>query len=136
MIDTEGFGDFLKGIPDPPLTKKTNDEDIIRALVEYADTHPELNVSAYRLVQVLLDIDHILDGRNPRKLLDSMGHLADPAPRDFTDPFHENPCPGCGLEPDVVTYYRRKSDKVRVGYDCSCGAHVIDGVVIHMGAGR
>lgn len=50
-------------------------------------------------------------------------------------PLHENPCPGCGLEPEVVRYYRRISDKVRVGYDCTCGAHVIDGVVIHMGAG-
>lgn len=55
---------------------------------------------------------------------------------DGTTALHETPCPGCGLEPEVVRYYRRISDKVRVGYDCECGAHVIDGVVLHMGATR
>jgi hypothetical protein len=55
---------------------------------------------------------------------------------EATRALHENPCPGCGFEPEVVNYYRRKSDKVRVGYDCTCGAHVVNGVVLHMGGSR
>jgi hypothetical protein len=43
-------------------------------------------------------------------------------------------CPGCGFEAEVEEYYRRISDKVRVGYLCSCGAVVINGVV--QGFGR
>lgn len=43
-------------------------------------------------------------------------------------------CLGCGQEPEVVEYYTRtyKRDgepvKVRVGYHCTCGAVVIDGM--------
>lgn len=42
---------------------------------------------------------------------------------------HDGPCPGCGLEPEVTAYWRRIADKVRVGYACTCGARVINGVV-------
>lgn len=38
---------------------------------------------------------------------------------------HEAACPGCGCEPEVVTYYRRGTR--RTGFHCSCGAVVIDG---------
>lgn len=54
---------------------------------------------------------------------------------DATRKLHETACPGCGFEPEVMTYYRRNADKVRVGYVCRCGAHVINGVVIAMGSG-
>lgn len=45
-------------------------------------------------------------------------------------------CLGCGVEPEVESYfirrYPRSSDKVlvsvRVGYHCSCGAVVVDGM--------
>lgn len=37
-----------------------------------------------------------------------------------------NPCLGCGCEPEVVQYFRRGT--VRVGYQCSCGAVVVDGM--------
>lgn len=52
---------------------------------------------------------------------------------DDSDPtvaLHETACAGCGFEPEVVTYYRRNFDKVRVGYECTCGAIVINGVVM------
>lgn len=45
-------------------------------------------------------------------------------------------CPGCGLEPEVLHYYRCAAHKVRVGYACRCGAVIIKGVVqALMGAG-
>lgn len=43
---------------------------------------------------------------------------------------HEVPCPGCGLEPDVKTYYRDAHTKIRCGYHCSCGAVVINGLMV------
>jgi hypothetical protein len=52
---------------------------------------------------------------------------------DHTRKLHEHPCPGCGFEPEVRTYIRRKGDRVRVGYECACGAVVIDGVVVDAG---
>jgi len=58
------------------------DEEIIRDLVEYADsdrfmTAYGVRLTAYQLVQIMLDVDHILQARNPRKLLDSMDRLSD-----------------------------------------------------------
>lgn len=56
------------------------DEEIIRALVDYADDyerHGLRGVSAFRFVRIMLDVDAILQGRNPRKLLDSMNRLSD-----------------------------------------------------------
>lgn len=44
-------------------------------------------------------------------------------------------CPGCGLEPEVVSYYRCKGCKVRVGFICTCGAHVVQGVVLGLTGG-
>jgi hypothetical protein len=52
-----------------------------------------------------------------------------PVMDEATVALHSAPCPGCGLEPEVKTYYRRKADKVRCGYLCSCGAIVINGIV-------
>jgi len=44
-------------------------------------------------------------------------------------------CPGCGLDPEISAYYRRGNK--RVGYQCTCGAVVIDGIVqCFMGAGQ
>jgi hypothetical protein len=45
-------------------------------------------------------------------------------------------CIGCGCEPEVVAWYRRTMTRrdsgeqvpVRVGYHCTCGAVIIDGV--------
>jgi hypothetical protein len=48
---------------------------------------------------------------------------------EVTAALHAEPCPGCGCEPEVEVYWRRISDKVRIGYTCRCGARVIDGVV-------
>lgn len=45
-----------------------------------------------------------------------------------TEALHEAHCPGCGCEPEVVNYWRR--DGLRVGYVCSCGASVIDGLMV------
>lgn len=53
------------------------DERIIRALVEYCDSHPQLNVSAYDLMRAILDVEDILDGRNARELLHAMERLSD-----------------------------------------------------------
>lgn len=50
--------------------------------------------------------------------------MADPA----TEEIHSNPCPGCGCEPEVANYWRRGG--VRVGYVCTCGASVIDGLLV------
>lgn len=55
---------------------------------------------------------------------------------EATQRLHEIPCPGCGFEPDVVRYFRRIVDQVRIGYDCTCGAHVENGVMVFVGAGR
>lgn len=55
---------------------------------------------------------------------------------EITRKLHEQPCPGCGCEPEVVTYVRRKSDKVRVGYECTCGTTVVNGIVTGMVASR
>lgn len=52
-----------------------------------------------------------------------------------TRALHSVICPWCGCEPDAVAYWRRKSDKVRVGYTCSCGARVISGQVIGVNIG-
>lgn len=51
-----------------------------------------------------------------------------------TEALHDQPCPGCGMEPEVRHYWRRKSDKIRVGYECGCGAVVIHGIL--QGYGR
>lgn len=61
------------------------------------------------------------------------GKLVDAIRARATDALHETPCPGCGFEPEVVTYYRDKRTKVRCGYQCGCGALVIEGVVQAMG---
>lgn len=42
-------------------------------------------------------------------------------------------CAGCGLEPEVVEYYRCKGCKTRVGFLCSCGTKVWHGIVVGMG---
>lgn len=42
-------------------------------------------------------------------------------------------CAGCGMEPEVVEYYRCAGCKVRVGFLCSCGTKVWRGVVVAMG---
>lgn len=47
---------------------------------------------------------------------------------DATRALHETPCPGCGLEPEVTTYWKRAG--VRVGYVCTCRASVIDGLMV------
>lgn len=44
------------------------------------------------------------------------------------DPFAFERCPGCGCEPEVTEFYLRAD--VRVGYDCTCGVMVIDGLVV------
>lgn len=41
--------------------------------------------------------------------------------------FEDTFCPGCGCEPEINGYYRRNGE--RVGYWCSCGAIVIDGLM-------
>lgn len=47
-----------------------------------------------------------------------------------TAAIHENPCPGCGCEPEVKVYWRDAKTKIRRGYHCSCGAMVIDGLMV------
>lgn len=56
--------------------------------------------------------------------------------REATDPnaaitaeMHSKPCPGCGVEPEVRAYYRRTPSGIRCGYQCTCGAIVIDGIM-------
>lgn len=44
---------------------------------------------------------------------------------------HSSPCPGCGCEPEARSYYRRAGH--RIGYHCTCGAVVIDGIVTDSG---
>lgn len=50
---------------------------------------------------------------------------------DGTRALHATACPGCGCEPEVVNYFRRGKTMMapRVGYRCTCGAVVIDGIV-------
>jgi hypothetical protein len=55
------------------------------------------------------------------------GHGA-PYSDEATRALHEAPCPGCGCEPEVVAYYRRGPR--RVGFHCTCGAVVIDGLAV------
>lgn len=57
--------------------REREDENIIRTLVEYCDTHPDLTISARDLLRVFLDVDEILGGRNPRKLLDVVDRISD-----------------------------------------------------------
>jgi hypothetical protein len=38
-------------------------------------------------------------------------------------------CPGCGMEPEVETYWKERATGKRVGYTCMCGARVIYGVI-------
>ena len=47
-----------------------------------------------------------------------------------TAALHAQPCPGCGLEPEVEKYLRDTATKVRRGYVCSCGATVVDGLLV------
>lgn len=54
---------------------------------------------------------------------------------EATAALHEQPCPGCGCEPDVFTYIRNAATKVRVGYHCSCGAIVVNGVMVDFSLG-
>lgn len=50
-------------------------------------------------------------------------------PEEATAVLHARPCPGCGCEPEVHTYYRDKATGLRRGYHCTCGAVVIDGMM-------
>lgn len=66
------------------MNLKKIDEEIIRELVEFADSdrlaEMKTDLNATNLVRLYLDIDHMLNRygpRNPRKLLDSMARLAD-----------------------------------------------------------
>jgi len=52
-----------------------------------------------------------------------------------TDALLSVACPGCGCEPEVVTWWRDKVTKVRRGYTCTCGFRVIDGIVQGMNIG-
>jgi hypothetical protein len=68
----------------PRTPRVDHDEEIIRDLVAYSDRlveeYESEAMNAYRLVQIYLDIDHILNShgpRNPRKLLDSMNRLSE-----------------------------------------------------------
>lgn len=43
-------------------------------------------------------------------------------------------CPGCGCEADVLRYYVEKTkERKRIGFDCSCGAHVEYGMLLGVG---
>lgn len=54
-----------------------------------------------------------------------------PTQEEATRELHENPCPGCGCEPEVVSYWKR--GELRVGYVCTCGASVVDGLLVGHG---
>lgn len=47
-----------------------------------------------------------------------------------TNALHAKPCPGCGVEPEVRVYYRDVKTKIRRGYHCTCGAIVVDGMML------
>jgi len=51
---------------------------------------------------------------------------------DGTRALHAKACPGCGCEPEVVNYFRRGKTLMakRIGYTCTCGTIVIDGIVM------
>jgi hypothetical protein len=49
---------------------------------------------------------------------------------EATAAIHSKECPGCGLEPEVRNYYRDTKTKIRCGYHCSCGAVVINGLMV------
>lgn len=52
---------------------------------------------------------------------------------DATRRLYAVPCPGCGMEPEVVAYWVDTATKLRRGYTCSCGFRVVDGIVVMQG---
>lgn len=113
--DMAAFWEFIKaqGTQVARVWDECKDKEAVRAIA------PSLGAN----------LDALLKGSKVDVAIDGEPSIFDKA----TTALHSTPCPGCGLEPDVVSYYRDTATKVRRGYHCECGAVVIDGVVQTMG---